>query len=276
MKVVADTSTLYTPEEGKAINLTVLPLSVTVNGKTYVEYVDITSKEFVDIVRAGGVPTSSQPSVGGYIDVFEKTNEDTIVLCMADGLSGTYQSAVGARNSIENNEHIHVINTKTLCGPHRYMTNKALKMMNDGVSFGEIKAEMERLSESNISFLIPSDFDFLKRGGRLTPIAATALGMLKIVPTMTQTPDGKRLESFGIKRTHKKAVDAICDKFREIGVDENYLISVSHADVKEQATATLNQIHDQFPNTKIELLDLSPAFITQGGPGCIAIQAIKL
>ena len=277
MRIVADTSTLYIPEEGKAINLTVLPLSVTVNGKTYVEYVDITSKQFVDIVRAGGVPTSSQPSVGGYIDTFENTNgEDTIVLCMADGLSGTYQSAVGARNSVENNEHIHVINTKTLCGPHRYMTNKALKMMNDGVSFGEIKAEMERLSESNISFLIPSDFDFLKRGGRLTPIAATALGMLKIVPTMTQTPDGKRLESFGIKRTHKKAVDAICDKFREMGVDENYLISVSHADVKEQAVATVNQISEHFPNTKIELLDLSPAFITQGGPGCIAVQAIKL
>ena len=276
MKIIADTSTLYTPEEGKAIDLTVLPLSVTVNGKTYTEYVDITSKEFVDIVRAGGVPTSSQPSVGGYIDAFEKTTEDTIVLCMADGLSGTYQSAVGAKNSVENNDHIHVINTKTLCGPHRYMVNKAMKMKADGVSFEEIKAEMEKLCNENISFLIPSDFDFLKRGGRLTPIAATALGMLKIVPVMTQTEDGKRLESFGIKRTHKKAVDAVCEKLKEIGVNENYLISVSHADVKEQATDTLKQISEHFPNTKIELLDLSPAFITQGGPGCIAIQAIKL
>lgn len=276
MKIIADTSTLYTPEEGKAIDLTVLPLSVTVNGKTYTEYVDITSKEFVDIVRAGGVPTSSQPSVGGYIEAFEKTTEDTIVLCMADGLSGTYQSAVGAKNSVENNEHIHVINTKTLCGPHRYMVNKAMKMKADGISFEEIKAEMEKLCNENISFLIPSDFDFLKRGGRLTPIAATALGMLKIVPVMTQTEDGKRLESFGIKRTHKKAVDAVCEKLKEIGVNENYLISVSHADVKEQATETLNQISEHFPNTKIELLDLSPAFITQGGPGCIAIQAIRM
>ncbi|MBR3841143.1 MAG: DegV family protein, partial [Erysipelotrichales bacterium] len=91
-----------------------------------------------------------------------------------------------------------------------------------------------------------------------------------------QTEDGKRLESFGIKRTHKKAVDAVCEKLKEIGVNENYLISVSHADVKEQATATVNQISEHFPNTQVELLDLSPAFITQGGPGCIAIQAIKL
>lgn len=277
MKIVADTSTLYTPAEGAALDLTVCPLSVTVNGNTYVEYVEITSKEFVDIVRAGGVPTSSQPSVGRFIEAFENANgEDTIALCMADGLSGTYQSAVGARNSVANNENIHVINTKTLCGPHRYMVNKAMKMKNDGVSFAEIKAEMERLAESNISFLIPSDFDFLKRGGRLTPIAATALGMLKVVPVMTQTEDGKRLESFGIKRTHKKAVAAICDKFHEMGVDDKYLISVSHADVKELATATVDQIHAEFPNTQIEMLDLSPAFITQGGPGCVAIQAIKL
>ena len=90
MKIVADTSTLYSPTEGKSIDLTVLPLSVTVNGKTYTEYVDITSKEFVDIVRAGGVPASSQPSVGGYIETFENADEDTLVLCMADGLSGTY------------------------------------------------------------------------------------------------------------------------------------------------------------------------------------------
>ena len=276
MKIVADTSTLYSPEEGKAIDLTVLPLSVTVNGKTYTEYVDITSKQFVDIVRAGGVPTSSQPSVGGYIDTFEKADEDTLVLCMADGLSGTYQSAVGARNSVEKNDHIHVINTKTLCGPHRYMADKALKMKSEGASFETIKAEMEMLCENNISFLIPSDFDFLKRGGRLTPIAATALGMLKVVPIMTQTEDGKRLESFGIKRTHKKAIEAICEKLKEFGVNENYLISVSHADVKEQATATVKQISEYFPNTKVELLDLSPAFITQGGPGCIAVQAIKL
>ncbi|MBR3841436.1 MAG: DegV family protein [Erysipelotrichales bacterium] len=276
MKIVADTSTLYSPTEGKTIDLTVLPLSVTVNGKTYTEYVDITSKEFVDIVRAGGVPTSSQPSVGGYIETFENADEDTLVLCMADGLSGTYQSAVGARNSVANNEHIHVINTRTLCGPHRYMTNKALKMKSEGASFEAIKAEMEMLCDNHISFLIPSDFDFLKRGGRLTPIAATALGMLKVVPVMTQTEDGKRLESFGIKRTHKKAVDAVCEKLKEIGVNENYLISVSHADVKEQAIATVNQISEYFPNTQIELLDLSPAFITQGGPGCIAIQAIKL
>lgn len=277
MKIVTDTSTLYSPKEGQDLGIIVLPLSVTINNKeSWKEYVNMFPKEFVDRVRAGGIPTSSQPSVGETIEVFESTDEELLVISMADGLSGTYQSSVGARESVENNDHIHCINSKTLCGPHRYMVNKAIKMQNDGVPFMVIKEEMLRLSKNNISFLIPSDYDFLKRGGRMTPAAAALLGMLKIVPVVTQTPDGRRLERFTMKRTLKAAVKEICKKLNEFGVDENCLISISHADVKEQASEVLEWVNKEFPNTQIELLDLSPAFITQGGPGRIAIQAVRL
>ena len=276
MKIVTDTSTLYSPKEGKDLGIIVLPLSVTVNKQTWKEFAEISSKEFVKLVRDGGIPTSSQPSVGETMEVFENEKEELLVISMADGLSGTYQSSVGARESIEDNEHIHCINSRTLCGPHRYMVNKAIKMKEEGKSFEEIKAEMLSLTEKHISFLIPSDFDFLKRGGRLTPVAATIGGLLKIVPVMTQTEDGRRLEKFAMKRTLKAAVSEICKKLEEFGVNEDYLISVSHADVEEQATEVMEWIKKKFPNTKIELLELSPAFITQGGPGCIAVQAIKL
>ena len=276
MKIVTDTSTLYSPKEGKDLGIIVLPLSVTVNKQTWKEFAEISSKEFVKLVRDGGIPTSSQPSVGETMEVFENEKEELLVISMADGLSGTYQSSVGARESIEDNEHIHCINSRTLCGPHRYMVNKAIKMKEEGKSFEEIKAEMLSLTEKHISFLIPSDFDFLKRGCRLTPVAATIGGLLKIVPVMTQTEDGRRLEKFAMKRTLKAAVSEICKKLEEFGVNEDYLISVSHADVEEQATEVMEWIKKKFPNTKIELLELSPAFITQGGPGCIAVQAIKL
>ena len=75
MKIITDTSTLYSPVQGQEINLTVLPLSVTVNGKTYKEYVDIQPDEFIEIVRQGHVPTSSQPAVGETMEVFENTEE---------------------------------------------------------------------------------------------------------------------------------------------------------------------------------------------------------
>ncbi len=275
MKIITDTSTLFSPEEGKQLGITVLPLSVTVNGKTYTEYVDIQPDEFIRIVKEGHVPASSQPAVGEVLEVFESTDEEMVVISMADGLSGTYQSAVGAKNSVENNDHIHVINTKTLCGPHRYMVKKAIRMKEEGATVQEVVDEMTHLSNSHVSFLIPSDFDFLSRGGRLTPIAAKIAGLIKIVPVMTQTPDGKRLEAAGIKRTMKKAVDEVISQFKKFGVDKDYLITVSHAGVKENAEKVLNQVHEAFPDTEIELVHLSCAFVTQGGPGCIAIQTIK-
>ena len=275
MKIVTDTSTLFSPKEAAELGFTVLPLSVTAAGNVYKEYVDIQPSEFIKIVREGHVPTSSQPSVGETLEVFENTDEEIICISMADGLSGTYQSAVGAKNSVENNERITVINSRTLCGPHRYMVKKALKMQKEGATTQEIIDEMNRLAYSNKSFLIPSDFDFLARGGRLTPLAAKIAGLVKIVPVMTQTEDMKRLESAGMKRTMKKAVQTAIDAFVEMGVNEDYLITVSHAGCEEDATKVLNQVHEAFPNTEIELVHLSCAFIVQGGPNCIAIQTIK-
>ena len=71
MKIVTDTSTLYSPKEGKDLGIIVLPLSVTVNKQTWKEFAEISSKEFVKLVRDGGIPTSSQPSVGETMEVFE-------------------------------------------------------------------------------------------------------------------------------------------------------------------------------------------------------------
>lgn len=60
-----------------------------------------------------------------------------------------------------------------------------------------------------------------------------------------------------------------------MGVNHDYMIYVSHADALADAKKIMEQIKAVFHDTEIQLLELSPAFITQGGPGCIAIQTIK-
>ena len=130
---------------------------------------------------------------------------------MADGLSGTYQTACSAREMSENKESITVINSKTLCGPHRYMVEKAQKMKLAGCSKDEIVQWLEYAIEHGESFLIPQDFDFLRRGGRLTPVAAAIGSVLKLKPIMTLTEDCKQLDKFGIKRTMKAAAGAVID-----------------------------------------------------------------
>ncbi|WP_050637302.1 DegV family protein [Candidatus Stoquefichus sp. SB1] len=276
MKIITDTGSLYSPEEGRKIGIDVLPLNVMVDHKNYQEYVDIQSSEFIEIVKQGHVPTSSQPAIGVTMETFEKyPDEEILVINMADGLSGTYQSTLGAKESIDNNENIHVINSMTLCGPERYLVEKAVQLKDEGLSLDHIMKELHKSIAAEKSFLIPQDFGFLKRGGRLTPLAATVGGMLKITPIMTTTKDAKRLEKFAMKKTFKSAIKEIIKAFQEMGVNEDYKIYVTHAGVLEQAQAAMAQIQEAFMNTVIELYELSPAFITQGGPGCIAIQTIR-
>lgn len=277
MKIVTDTGTLFTPKQGEEMGIHILPLNVIINKKSYKEFVEIQTNEFLDLISQGHIPTSSQPSIGETMEIFEKyPDEDILVLSMADGLSGTYQSTVSAKHSADNCDRIHVINTMTLCGPERGLLEKAMEMNKQGIEIMEIVKEIHKSIATEKSFLIPQDFGYLKRGGRLTPLAATVGGMLRITPVMTLTKDGKKLEKFAMKKTFKSAVKEIIKCFQEMGVDERYKIYVSHAGVLEQAQQTVKQIQEAFEKVKIELYDLSPAFITQGGPGCIAIQTIKM
>lgn len=277
MIIVTDTGALYSPKEGKEIGIEVLPLNVIVNKQSYKEYVDIQSDEFLKLIQEGNMPSSSQPSIGETMELFENhLDEDILVIHMADGLSGTYQSTLGVKESIENNQRIHVINSMTLCGPQRYLVQKAVALKNKGLTVDEIAKEIHKSIATEKSFLIPQDFGFLKRGGRLTPLAATVGGMLKITPIMTTTNDAKRLEKFAMKKTFKSAIKEIIKSFEEHGVNEEYKIFVSHAGVKEQAEKVVTMLKEKFENVCVELLELSPAFITQGGPGCIAIQTIHV
>lgn len=275
MQIVTDTATLFTPEDGKELGFTVIPACVILNGQTYRDFYDIDSDGFLKLIDAGGIATSSQPSIGDVLDVLENGEEEILFLSIGDGLSGAYQNAVGAKNSIEKNKGIHIIDTKTLAGPQRYLVRKALQLKAEGLDMEKIIKELHKLIETSVSFVIPSDFNFLKRSGRLTPIAAKIGSMIKIVPVLTQTEDMKRIQPFTIKRSRRKAVDAIIEHLKKMGVDENYLITIGHAGVCDTAKEILTQIQERFVHTTMEMFMLSPALITHGGPGCITIQAIR-
>ena len=231
---------------------------------------------FYGKIAEGNHPRSSQPPVGEVMDAYEAYPEDEIInIAMADGLSGTYHSACGARESVDNKENIVVFNSKTLCGPHRYMVEKAQKMAEEGKSAKEILSWLEYASEHHESFLIPQDFDFLRRGGRLTPVAAAFGSVLKLKPIMKQTDDGKKLDKFGVKRTMKAVVAEIIEHLKKADLDSRHVLYVSHARVPEDAKKVVEQLKESFPEVEYQILDLGAAFVTQGGPGCIAIQYIE-
>ncbi|MBP3628483.1 MAG: DegV family protein [Anaerotignum sp.] len=275
VKIITDSSTLYTPDEGKKLGFDVMPLCVSIadlEDRDLLVDMDV----FYGKIAEGNHPRSSQPPVGEVMDAYEAYPEDEIInIAMADGLSGTYHSACGARESVDNKENIVVFNSKTLCGPHRYMVEKAQKMAEEGKSAKEILSWLEYASEHHESFLIPQDFDFLRRGGRLTPVAAAFGSVLKLKPIMKQTDDGKKLDKFGVKRTMKAVVAEIIEHLKKADLDSRHVLYVSHARVPEDAKKVVEQLKESFPEVEYQILDLGAAFVTQGGPGCIAIQYIE-
>lgn len=275
VKIITDSSTLYTVEEAEKAGFEAVPLCVTI-GDMEGRDLQVDMEDFYDRIQKGEIPMSSQPPIGDVLDVYERYPEEEIInISMADGLSGTYQSACSAREMSEHKERITVFNSMTLCGPHRYMVEKAQKMAQAGKSREEILEWLEHIKTRTESYLIPQDFAFLKRGGRLTPVAATLGSVLKLKPVMTLTEDCKKLDKFAVKRTMKAAVGAVIDQLKKSSLDARHILYVVHANALEDANSVVEQLKQTFAECEIQVYPLSPVFVTQGGPKCIAIQYIE-
>lgn len=274
MRIITDTATLIPPCESQNYGLTVMPVSVVINNRTYQDYSEISTEDFLKQVKAGGVPSSSQPAIGDILDALDSTDEELLFLTVGDGLSGAYQTAMGARNLAQNPDRIHILDSKTLGGPLRYLAKKAAALKDQQWSIEQITEHLQHCIDSSASFVIPEDFEFLKRSGRLAPFTAKVGSALKLLPILTQTKDKKRICPIGIKRSWKSAVELVLQQLQSMDIGANYLISVCHAGAPQRAEQVLQQVKERFATAEAEILELSPALTTHGGPGCIVIQAI--
>ena len=277
VRIVSDTSTLYSTLEAEAAGFAVSALSVTIAGKSYREFDEISAEEFVDLIRQGHMPTSSQPAIGEVEALYNRYAEDEIInVSMAAGLSSTYNSAVAAAELSDHREKISVINTRTLCGPHRYLVEKAVQWAAEGLSRETIAEKLNALMDTAKSYLVPADFDYLRRGGRLSPLVSHVGKAAGLTPVMTQTDDGERLTVASIRRGYGHAVKYIVKELVKAGVGKDWQVQISHAGAPDKAQQTLEALQEALPGTEIKIYPLSPAFITQGGPGCVAVQYIHL
>ena len=276
IRILSDTSTLYSTSQAREAGFSVSPLSVTINGNTYREFDEISAEDFTAIIRGGHLPVSSQPAVGEVLELYEAYPEDEIInISMAAGLSGTYDSAVAAAELCDHKERITVVNTRTLCGPHRYLVEKAVEWAKKGHSVAEIRERLEEKMNTAKSFLMPADFDYLRRGGRLSPLVSHVGKVANLVPVMTQTEDGRRLTIAGVRRGFPQGVKFVSKALEKLGVGSGWRVYITHADARQVAENAAKELRAAMPEAIYEILPLSPAFITQGGPGCVAIQAIR-
>lgn len=275
LQIITDSSSLYTPEEARLAGFESIPLCISI-GDRHERDLLLDMDTFYENIYQGMLPSSSQPPLGDVLETYETYEDCEIInISMADGLSGTYQTACSAREMVPHKDRITVFNSRTLCGPHRYMAEKAQQMNMEGKSSSEILNWLEYAASHTESFLIPQDFSFLKRGGRLTPLAAATGSVLKLKPIMKLTDDGTRLDKFGIKRTMLSAAESIVEYLKKVSLDSRHLLYISHAHAPEDARKIQNLFERTFPGLEVRILELSAVFVAQGGPKCVAIQYIE-
>lgn len=277
VRIISDTSTLYSSTQAQEAGFFVAPLSVTIAGKSYREFDEISSDAFVDIIRQGHLPTSSQPAIGEVAALFEHYSDEEIVcVSMAAGLSGTFDSAVTAASLCNHRDKISVVNTRTLCGPHRYLVEKAVQWAQEGETREAIVEKLTALMDTAKSYLLPADFDYLRRGGRLSPLVAYVGKTANLTPVMTQTDNGERLTVACVRRGFTHALKYIVGALEKAGVGHGWQVHISHASAPDKAQQALEILQTALPGAEFRIYPLSPAFITQGGPGCVAVQYIKM
>jgi len=273
MRIISDTTCHFTVEEAKQLNVILVPNQVSISNRNYRDYLDISSASFIEEIMDTH-PQTSQPSVGDIMSAYENCfGEETLHITTGKGLSSAYDSACAVKKSMSA-EYVTVFNSASVAGPNRYLVQLAVRLASTSTSVQQIVTRMQNCLKESQSFVIPVDFGFLKRSGRLTPIAATLGGFLHLKPIMFQSEDRERIEKFSVARTWSGAVTSIIDDLLKHGVSEKHRIYVAHAFNIEAAKTAVDALNRRIQNPDIEMMKLSPAMITHGGPGCLVIQYI--
>ena len=274
MKIITNTASSFTQEDGGQLGISIIPVSVSLGGRSLRDYIDISSDEYVKLLHGDEMPVSSQPSIGDMMEQLEDIDEEAIMITVADGLSGEFNTAMGLVNSLPNKDKIYVINSRSLAGPLRHMAVKAAGLRDQGLPAKEIASQIQACAQSTISYVIPADFNYLRKSGRINNLTSKIGGALHLLPVLTQSEDRRRISFMTVRRTWKAAVATIISSLKDKGIDERWLISVAYADTKDLAAKVRRQISESFPKVETELLQLSPSLITHGGPGCIVVQTV--
>lgn len=276
--IITDSGSGMSLEEAKELGIYCLPLQIINNAQEYKDGEDITTPQVYDMLRQGNMPTTSMPTMGDMANMLKKIKEDgydeAIAISITAGLSSTPHVLVAVAK--EQNFPLYMIETFTTCNIQRYLAMAAKSLVDQGINCEEI---IERLNESvkhSNTLIIPDDLQHLKRGGRLTPIAAALGGLLKIKPILrlNESTVG-RIDVSEKVRTMTKALQNIVNIFINEHITAEYTLSVLHTDAEETGLKLKELANKAFPENEIYFGLIGAVISCHTGIGCVGIQYIK-
>ena len=181
IKIVTDSSVTIEPEVAKELDITIVPLSVMVDGGIYSD-ADLAEGEFLRLMKSSrNLPKTSQPPVGVFADVFEQLAENgaqIISIHMSHALSGTVEAA--RQGATLANADVTVVDSSFTDQAMKFQVTEAAKLAKEGVSLEEILTKIEEVKEKTELYIGLSTLENLVKGGRIGRVSGLISSLLNI------------------------------------------------------------------------------------------------
>lgn len=181
IKIVTDSSVTIEPEVAKELDITIVSLSVMVDGVVYSD-ADLEEGEFLRLMQSSrNLPKTSQPPVGVFADVFERLAEDgaqIISIHMSHALSGTVEAA--RQGATLANADVTVVDSSFIDQAMKFQVTEAAKLAKEGASLEEILAKIEEVKEKTELYIGLSTLENLVKGGRIGRVSGLISSLLNI------------------------------------------------------------------------------------------------
>lgn len=181
IKIVTDSSVTIEPEVAKELDITIVPLSVMVDGVVYSD-ADLEEGEFLRLMQSSrNLPKTSQPPVGVFADVFEQLAEDgaqIISIHMSHALSGTVEAA--RQGATLANADVTVVDSSFTDQAMKFQVTEAAKLAKEGASLEEILTKIEEVKENTELYIGLSTLENLVKGGRIGRVSGLISSLLNI------------------------------------------------------------------------------------------------
>ena len=181
IKIVTDSSVTIEPEVAKELDITIVPLSVMVDGVVYSD-ADLEEGEFLRLMQSSrNLPKTSQPPVGVFADVFERLAEDgaqIISIHMSHALSGTVEAA--RQGATLANADVTVVDSSFIDQAMKFQVTEAAKLAKEGASLEEILTKIEEVKEKTELYIGLSTIENLVKGGRIGRVSGLISSLLNI------------------------------------------------------------------------------------------------
>lgn len=273
-----DSTTDLSPALIEEMDAVVMPLSFTLNDKSYQNHPDgreMPMADFYTALRRGGVSTTSQLTMEmlrkAFAPVLEQ-GKDVLYLAFSSGLSGTYQTAcITAQDLMEQYPGRRVVCVDTLQASmgEGLLTFEAALLRKQGKSLDEVADYVRIQGQSYCAWFTVEDLMFLKRGGRVSGAAAVAGTLLGIKPVLHVDREGKLIPMAKV-RGRRASLDALVKHYKDGVLDKTGTVFISHGDCLADAQYVADKIR-AIGAGRIELNMIGPVIGAHSGPGTVAL-----